>query len=175
MSRIGSRVASLACALLALGLLAANASADWNVHESKEGRFIASFPATPTRASNKVETKLGPLEYWMFEAALGPSASFAISYVDYPADTVRRSNPSFLLDGARDGSIRAIKGTLVSEKEILLGIHPGREVKASMGGSATYNCKLFLVGNRLYQVLAVTMNDSYLQETRRFLDSFALQ
>jgi len=101
-------------------------------------------------------------------------AEFGVVYADLPAAVVERTPPDVLLDGARDGQLRNTKGNLLTERDLVLHGHPGREVtvKTTWG---VYACRILLVRRRLFQVMATSPDsNAYARDRQRFLDSFRL-
>jgi hypothetical protein len=101
---------------------------------------------------------------------------FSVAYVDYPYSAVRVTPTSSLLDGARDGAVERTNGRLLSEKLISLGGYPGREIKIKVETpkhTAIVRSRIYLVKNRLYQVLVVTsIQEAYSTIGTTFLNSF---
>ncbi|HEX8494071.1 MAG TPA: hypothetical protein VF658_14590 [Pyrinomonadaceae bacterium] len=147
------------------------APAGWILHSSTAGRFSILMPSEPKVQEQPVDTAVGKLINHIFLAQKG-SAAFAISYADYPQNN---ADPQGVLDTVRDGAINGIKGTLVSGKNITHKTFPGREFQASTQG-ALYTSRIFLVNNRLYQMVVVApvghLTDA---EVNRFLTSFDLK
>lgn len=147
------------------------APAGWTLHTSTAGRFSILMPAEPNVQEQPVDTAAGKLINHISLAQKG-SAAFAISYADYPPND---AEPQGVLDSVRDGAINGIKGTLVRGKNITHKTYPGREFQASTQG-ALYTSRIFLVKNRLYQMVVVApvgqLTDA---EVNRFLTSFDLK
>jgi hypothetical protein len=103
-----------------------------------------------------------------------------VAYSDYPAEIIEQTDPQALLDSSRDGAVNNLGGTLVSEEVIDLAGNPGRSLvisaNANQEQTATINSRIYLVENRLYQVLVVSPEGTEsLEESLSFLDSFDLQ
>jgi hypothetical protein len=151
--------------------VAPKAAGDWITHSSTAGRFSILMPATPRTQEQPVDTAAGKLINYVAMAQRG-SAAFAISYADYPQNN---AEPQGVLDTVRDGAVTGIKGTLVTTKRITHKGFPGREFQASVQG-ALYTSRIFLVGDRLYQMVVVApvgqLSDS---DISKFLTSFDLK
>jgi hypothetical protein len=83
------------------------------------------------------------------------------------------------LDGARDGAVRNINGTLTSSSSITLGKqkYPGREFHATITKPKVgqVRARVYLVGKRVYQVIVMGTNEyATSKEATAFLDSFRL-
>ena len=165
---------------LLLGILLALAgceSSPWKDFHSKEGGFSVSMPGTPVEKRQAYHTQAGPVEAHFFtvEADRG-SLVYMVVYGDYPEALMAANDREMLLDAARDGAVGNIQGTLVSERTVSLGGHPGRELQVlSADGKLALRMRIYLANNRQYQVVAVMPKETRSTEDRdRFLDSFRL-
>ena len=161
---------------LALVLLAATASAQelaWKEFRSDECRCTASFPGSPQVKSQSMQSSVGNLESKIIMLEVPDAAFYALAYVDYPKDKVATKKPDELLDGARDGAVSKVKGTLKSETRTTQNGFPGRELRIEAPGDLALLARIFLVRERLYQSLVVTKKDrADAPETKKFLSSF---
>ena len=158
-----------------LMLLASGAIADegWKDNRSDDCRCSAQFPGTPQTKSQKMQSSIGPLDSKMIMLEVPNSAFYALAYVDYPKEEVGKANPDKLLDGARDGAVGKVKGTLKSETKISMNGFPGRELRIEAPGDIALAARIYLVKERLYQTLVVTPKPrSEAPEVKKFLDSF---
>lgn len=150
-------------------------SGTWDSFTSSEGKFSALFPKNPTEEIDTLNTAIGTLEMHTFTASYR-KGFFAVAYVDYPYSAVRVTPASSLLDGARDGAVERTNGRLLSEKLISLGGYPGREIKIKIETpkhTAIIRCRIYLVKNRLYQILVATsIQEAYSTIGTTFLNSF---
>jgi hypothetical protein len=144
---------------------------------NEAGGFAVKSPYTFKETSQSVDTPAGKIEVHIF-AAEQKSQSLMVMYSDYPAKMVQGADIEKIYDGGRDGAVNNVKGQLVSESKIWLYGSPGREIflktKAN-GQDAMVRDRIYLVGNRLYQVMAVTLaGKERSSEIETFLDSFRL-
>jgi len=145
---------------------------------SEAGRFSVVTPLTLNETSQTVDTKAGKILLYLFGGEQGDIACF-VAYADYPETYVQSNDPETLLDGGRDGAVRNVKGTLVKEIKIKLDGYPGRELlvngTTADGKDFTVKQRMFLVKNRLYQVITVTpKGDTSRPELDEFLNSLKL-
>jgi hypothetical protein len=145
---------------------------------SAAGRFSVSSPYTLTENTQSIDTQVGAVELHMFSANQ-PTQTLIVSYSDYPAELVSKSNPDKILDGSRNGMVQNSKGQLLSETRITIDGHPGRELTVSStadnGQELLLRSRIYLVENRLYQVTVVTIKDkANPQAIDQFLQSFKL-
>ncbi len=146
---------------------------------SETGQFSIAAPAPFEETQQSVETPVGPVDIYTFTAETDDTA-YVVAYSDYPSEIIEQTDPQVLLDSSRDGAVANLGGTLVSEEVIDLEGNPGRSLiinaTANQNQAATINSRIYLVDNRLYQVLVVVPEgESTPEESESFLDSFDLQ
>lgn len=168
--------------LLSLVLVAAcNTATPPTLEEfsSENGGFAISTPLTLEESVQSVDTAVGPIEIHTFTGE-NRNAAYVVAYSDYPAEMVSQVDPTMLLDGSRDGAVQNVNGTLVSEETLDLNGNPGRslviDATTDTGEDATVNARLYLVENRLYQVLVVVPKGKEEGvDIAGFLNSFSLE
>ncbi len=133
------------------------------------------MPGTPTSSVESVSTAIGVVELHSFTLEANEFAYF-VAYGDFPPAFVQNADTEAMLDGARDGAVADVSGTLVSERRISVQGFPGRElwIEASVSGQkGLAQARMILVGNRFYQVLVAGPKDGFAEsEAERFLNSF---
>ncbi|MDB9524500.1 hypothetical protein PN498_00745 [Oscillatoria sp. CS-180] len=145
---------------------------------SEAGQFSISTPAPLEETQQSVDTPVGPIEIYTFTAEQD-DAAYVVAYSDYPPEIVEQTDPDQLLDSSRDGAINNLGGTLVSEEAIDLEGNPGRSLVISTdvnaGEPAVIDSRIYLVENRLYQILVVMPEDDNDDAaSTNFLESFSL-
>lgn len=145
---------------------------------SKSGGFSVMTPATLKESTQSTDTAIGPIDIHTFLAEVGNRA-YVVGYSDYPAEIMRQSDPEQILDGSRDGAADNLKGQVISENSLTLDNHPGREfvinATAQNNLKMTVKARIYLVKNRLYQVmLATPQNEFNPSDADAFLKSFKL-
>jgi hypothetical protein len=149
-------------------------------YTSTDGRYRAAFSGEP-----KIQEKPVPIPGGMVVAQLAIcedrlGTARVVLYADYPPDLIQRGNTDAGLEGACQGMAREGRLTLLSEKTIAMNGHPGREVNfesqpGSPGAKFTGRARLYLVGNRLYQVFIAGRPGVIQSDTLdAFLNSFKL-
>jgi hypothetical protein len=134
----------------------------WTEFVSAEGRFAALFPGTPEDATEKT-TAAAPETVLHALKATDPVTHIIVmvGYADLPAGSVTAASTKGILDGGRDASVAAVRGTLRSEKDITLGSFPGRElaVEVSVADPAVQGAlvrsRAYLVKDRLYYIQVI--------------------
>ncbi len=164
-------------ALLVMALLMAGCGQSrWTEYRSNKGGYSVEMPHAPKESSDKIPTDVGTITFHM-ALSEGRTWGFASAYADFPDWTVDKKDAKELLHGARDGALRNIGGKLEKESWIELEGHPGIElVFSAPSQKIKAKARIYLVKNRLYQVLGGQTEDAYDEaELDRFLDSFRLR
>lgn len=147
-------------------------------YDSATGKFTAEFPGSPKEQSQAMPTPLGTITAYIvgYESR---SAAYMVMYADYPQSHVQSTSADEILDGACDGAASNINGRVISKTPITIGNHPGRELRVSAtheGKQVEVRNRVYLVGNRLYQVLVTSAPGGTQDSTaNRFVDSFKLK
>ncbi|MDY7227663.1 hypothetical protein [Hyalangium rubrum] len=119
-----------------------------------EEGFTAKMPGAPQPQRNKVTIPAGDIVTAAWNANV-ENVGYAISLADYPVKVVAARPPEAFLNEARDGIIAQLKGTLKSEENITINdTYPGKAfVVSSENGEV--KARSYLVGPRLYTMLAL--------------------
>ena len=169
---------------LVLGLVIASLlscqQSEWKKFSSSEGRFSVLIPGVPTEKIIKVNTKAGIVDLHILQLEGTEFNYLAVSYGDYPKETVTKENINKILDGARDGAVSNVHGKLISELIITLDNYPGREIKVEIpNGKHILISRIYLVRNRLYSISLITHKNNIFttelyDKAHKFFDSFQL-
>jgi hypothetical protein len=166
----------VAC-LAVLTALAVPASAqEWKKFSGDSGRFSVDLPGEPKQQKQEVPTDAGKITLTMYIVEAGNGGYF-VALSDFPAALVQAADPEALLTNARDGAVRNVRGKLTGDKAITLGEYKGREIQFEAGNATMKivgQARLYLVGNRLYQLLVVGQQAEALEQSARFFNSFRL-
>ena len=169
---------AILCLLTVLLALTGCEVTTWKEFESKEGGFSVQMPGPPAEKRQTFNTQVGSVDarFFTVEADRGASV-FMVVYGDYPEALMAAEDMTILLDAARDGAVGNIQGTLLSERAISIGGHPGRELQVqSSDGKLALQIRIYLVGSRQYQVVMVSPKATPSTADRdRFFDSFKLK
>jgi len=164
---------------LCLALLSAcGGSSEWQELTISEGGFSVLMRGQARYARQPVDTPGGKTSAHLYSSDR-PDAFFAVGYSDYPLAFVLASRPEDLLNGVRDTWIRRIEGKLlVSSPVKLQGQYSGIEFMgegAVKGESAFLHARVFLVDQRLYQVISMARKNQISQGViNRYLNSFRI-
>lgn len=153
---------------------------NWKTFESAEGRFSIQFPGTPKVGTEPLDSAG---QVVLHKSSLTTKAEYGVIYADYPMKIEGAAAAKQILDDGAKGAVAGVSSELLSISEISLSGNPGRALKERMKDGAIMQMRMFLVGQRLYQI-AITMPTMqgakvkdvaiYEQAATRFLDSFQL-
>ncbi len=129
-------------------------------YKSKEGKFSVELPGKPVEKVNDV--KLGDTEVKMYVFSVAQKDRvFLVTYNDYPKAVIGDDGDKFLA-GVVERNATNLRGKLLANEKIAIGKkkHPGHIVRIEMPDSkGLYRARVFLVGDRLYQVVALGPDD----------------
>ena len=147
------------CSLLLVALSTLTLTAQEKKAEpfvSKEGKFSVLLPDKPSEKKNKV--KIGDREVDLVIFAVNQKGSaLVVSYSDFPKDKIGADKEKFIAERI-EANVAGLKGKVSSNEKLTLGAakHPGREVRVDLAEKKqVYRARMFLVGERVYQVVAL--------------------
>lgn len=145
--------------------------------KSTVGRFAVTAPAPLKLETSPIATELGKLTLNQFVGGKGDTA-YIVAYTDYPLRHVQNTPSDTLLENAVSGVVQELRGTITSEMNLAIDGNPGKEFSMNLtsnGQALTYRQRVFLVNNRLYQLVAVTpRRNANNSEINSFMKSFRL-
>jgi hypothetical protein len=164
--------AALSLLLLVALAAAAQPPAGWTKFSPQGSQFSVLLPAEPKEDTQTQQSPNGPYTTHLFTANTPDREIYLVGWVDYA--------PSFNfgvqaeLEANRDNFIKNVKGSkLLSTTPIKLGAHPGIEFKAELPGQFDIVSRVFIVGRRPYQLIALTpAGRDASANVGRFLSSF---
>jgi hypothetical protein len=164
--------------VLLAALLAACSSSSPVESSSTEGRFSVIAPAALKEQPQTIDTSSGKTGSHTFLVEKN-NITYVVAYTDFLAEIVTSGDPQYMLSNARDTMVSSIQGTLTTETNITLNKFPGRDMTVAIimpdGLGGIMRAHIYLVGNRLYQVMVWTHKaDAKDPSVARFLDSFKL-
>jgi hypothetical protein len=147
---------------------------------SSEWNFAVRFPSEPKKAiSSQNIPGMGEVPLTRFNA-YDRGVGFMVTVYEVP---VRSKDPDSVVEerayAAHESALPSLGATLTSSKTVMLGKHRGREMTARLTDPANGSLwtRAYLVGARMYQVVAVGTADAPTGSSQRaidFLDSFRL-
>jgi hypothetical protein len=145
----------------------------WRPYQSDAGRFKVEFPVAPLRKEGRRRTESGEVGWVRFTATDSAEATYDVTYNDYPESVVAKLSQAKLLGAAKDGLVYQSKGHLAGERPFRMGKVSGSDLEIAGGDGMHYLVRMFLVGNRLYQLTAMARPPAK-PEIDRFFSSFQL-
>ena len=151
-----------------------NNSDDWVDYKSDDLAFTAKFPKAPKRTLQKVPSAIGELDlHIIMDSSL--NEAFAVMRSDYPEEMFKDATEEFIktvLDGAVNGAVTNVGGTLISDDEITFKGYMGRSIKVETKFGYLY-IKSYLVKNIMYinQVILPIKNDGS-PKIEKFFNAF---
>jgi hypothetical protein len=141
----------------------------WQRFTTLRGNFSVLLPGEP-QTTHKAGGVLG------FEVNRPQDAViYGVSYMDFPTDPKERQGGiEEVFSGAQVG-FEENQHVLVDSRPITLQGKPGREMKFTRSDGLTTRCRVYVVDQRLYLVMARTTREKYLAKSiEGFLNSFQI-
>lgn len=169
-----------ACRLLLpllLSLLAACGQSEWREMTIPDGDFTVLMRPEPHYARQELDTPSGKMQAHLYSSDR-PDSYFAVGYSDYPLTFALSTRSEEIFSGVRDTWLKRINGKLLLSDTQTLGKHPGMHFSARgtvKGQEAFLEARVFLVDQRLYQLIAISrVNGTPQGVVNRFFNSFRL-
>lgn len=165
---------SLRAALCGLLLLAAPAAAEQN--NNGQFQFAANFPCQSQLMPQSLDTEVGKVTMNLFICETGNGGAFGVSIADYPPGTITDDNRETRFAGAAQGSATNVQGVVRNMVPFTLGRYTGKDyIVDSTAMGMTVRSRIFFVGDRLYQVLAIgVLGSENSSDVVAFLNSFRI-
>lgn len=145
----------------------------WIHYQSTEGRYSVLLPKSPTFTTQEATTADGVKFPQYMANSTYESGVCLTGYFDQVQGTV------FSFDNARDGMVKAVKGTLSREAPISLDGYEGREflVSANLSGTdALFRVRIYKVQMRIYVLQFISEkaseSEALVKDSRKYFDSF---
>ena len=146
----------------------------WKEYSSRQGRFSILFPGRPSEEDTSFDTAAGRLEARQYK--LATSAYYIVDYTDFPL--VLEQEPGKLnqtFNSIRDGAVANAQGKVLSESDLRLEGHPGRELKIAIPDGGIIRVRMYAVGQRIYQTAVTTPKELKAPDGGRFDEARALK
>ena len=138
--------------------------------EDPNGMFTLSYPGTPEENRQTVPVAGTSIEMISYFLQM-ENCAYNLSYSDYPEGVMGDS--SVMLDTA----IAGLPSEVEESTDITLGDYMGKEVKFSTQSgdtTVTFFQRVYIVGDRMYQLQAMNDSGERTPDVDVFFDSFAL-
>jgi hypothetical protein len=163
---------------LLTALILAGCAAKFKEFHSEAGNFSVKAPVILAEQPQTIDMTSGKAEAHTYLAE-SDGFLYVAAYSVFRDEIINQGDPEELLNNARDSMLASLSGKLVLETRKSLEDYPGRELvvdmKMSDGTDGVMKARIYLVKNRLYQVMAlVSKGDEDDVSITKFLDSFKL-
>lgn len=141
--------------IVAFGVLIAKAVANydkllphwWRTYTAPDSTFSIDLPGKPTvETVHAPDENSNPIAVQLITAQPTKSTDYVCSYFDRQDDPT--SSPQQILEAARDGSLKKIQGTLITQKELMVQGYPALDMQAHARGNSLVDYRLILVKDR---------------------------
>ncbi len=148
---------------------------NWQTYTIPGGNFTIQFPGEPEQNTQEVATAFGNVEMKMLMYSV-EDFYCAVAFADLLQLPRTKTEVDSFFNNAIKGMVHKANGQLVFKQPITYDNYPGREIKLLvMNGTAILRGRLFLAGNRLYQLIAITKSGNNKTEMiEKFWDSFTI-
>lgn len=155
--------------------VALSAKSNGEALSAPQWNFSANFPCQSQIGGQTLDIPTGKLVMTTFTCALD-KAAFFVAINDYPDGMMKPEVLDNAYSGGINGLATSIKGTIRSVTTYTLGGTTGREGFVEVASENTvYRARMFIVGNRLFQIMYLGPTGSEASETAtKFLDSLVL-
>jgi hypothetical protein len=146
---------------------------DWFTYESESGGFTAEFPRRPTEQSDvNSSPELGDINIFAVEAK-DSGSTYSVVYLDYPDKVIEAADPETLLEKVFK---EVVKENKVDDQDMTtVNGFPSLRGLFQMGRSGYARYQSVLAGNRIFQVISVSPDETEGEEdAQRFHRSFKL-
>ncbi len=142
--------------------------------ESRPGLFSALWPKSPRPTSTFYKTSAGDLMVYSESYSPNKELSLSVTYTDFPPP-IRDLNPTSILNAVRSG-MGGTTGKLTDFATLeRTDLHPVGQSFTIEHDRHHAHVRLYLVKNRLYQVVALGTPDELAKKTTAlFLESFTI-
>lgn len=150
-------------------LLSEDKETKWQAAGPKGGKISAQFPGKPAEDKSDSLTK--------FELNLPNdkgSYLLLIGMLPFKLDLDNKEIVTKHLNAGRDGGVKAVKGKLVSEKDVKLGKYPGRMIVVESDKN-WFQVRFYVTETKLIQVI-VTGPKEFVEgaDAKKFMDSLKI-
>jgi hypothetical protein len=149
------------------------ARSGWQVFSPSAGGFSVSMPGEPTERLVQEFLHMFSIEH--------NGRIYAVGYVDLDQETLAvalQDNPDRFWNGVRRGLLQEGEADLIGDRPISLNGYTGREIEYEDANGLTGKVRVYVVNQRIYQVMSVEAADSSnienSEEAEAFLESFQL-
>jgi hypothetical protein len=131
----------------------------WPKFTPKGETFSVRMPKRPTVRTAKVVVGDKTVEQKVYVLAVTPGV-FVLTFNDDPTlGKADKEKVEAALASARDKAVKVMKGKLLSDKAVKLGTNLGRDFQIQTERSGVSRSRIYVVGQRLYQLTVAGPKD----------------
>lgn len=154
--------------------MAAASESVWSRFSPPEGGFSILMPGTPEETNQNVGTDEEPAILRGFRSVRENEGMYLILYQDIP-ENVNERKVKAVLNAFPEDFAKAVKGQLISQKNITLNTYKGKEFKIKGSRGVIFRGRVYVANNRMYLIGVATAKERYLRRTiPGFLNSFQI-
>ena len=146
----------------------------WQTYTAPDGTFSIELPGQPS-----VEATQAPLDgggtatMTLVSVQTTRTTAYMCTYVEN--DNFGNKTPDEILEAARDGSLKKIQGTAISQSHLTIQGYPALDVQAQARENSVTDSRMILAGKRMYMIVAVAgAQERELKTVQRVFDSFKI-
>ena len=143
----------------------------WQEFTAPDKSFKVMLPAKPAKQRVPAPIKSSGIDMGSYKASIG-TLEFLLMYMTLPYSVEDAANSKRLLDGGRDLALADPKAQVLSESEMWLDDHPGRELVVKFP-TTIMRARIFLIERRLYTLGVILpyneSNQKIIQDTIELL------
>lgn len=152
----------------------------WQSFSPAQGGMKVLMPGQPAHKPSTIDTAAGKVQmhtYTIEDASTG--MGFAVILSDFAPETVAGfdlDQKNEVLEGVKKGFAEGAKATVLSDRKLRLGEHPGKDVLMQLPqADKLMRVRFFMVNERIYQIGAVgTREQVTANDGDAYLKSFRL-
>jgi len=144
----------------------------WQEYVNPEGRFRVLFPGTPDRELVHAQGRSKGRVLATTFTVETPDVSYAVAYEDLDAKVKTAEQ---LVEQHRGEAAAGKAGKLVSDRDVTVGTHRGKELVIQLAGGGTAHIRYVAAGERLYKLTVLGRKQTPdPAAVAKFFDSFQL-
>ena len=183
MTAMKSRITIWQVALIVLAVLISMAVANydkilphrWETYTASDGSFSIELPGKPTLQNVQAPVEGGGVTPLTL-VSVNPTSNtvYMCSYAE--DENIEKKSPDEALESGRDGSLRKIQGTVISQRSMTVQGYPALEMQARARGESLVDSRMIVAGKRLYMIMAVAsvQQDREPKTIQRMFESFKI-
>ncbi|HZH34940.1 MAG TPA: hypothetical protein VEX64_08880 [Pyrinomonadaceae bacterium] len=162
-----------------VGVVGVSSSDTWREIYSEQGGFKIWFPGSPVapRHSPEIRQKAAPLNSGTYFLQT-PRVYYSIFFSESDIDVADAEKLKAFYDSRRESFLSGSDLKIISETDVFLDKHPGRErISSDSGGTSLTKTRLFQINGMRYELNATASKkdfDAEAENIDKFLTSFRL-